>query len=112
MGAKKQTVDAAAAFIDEISPARDVQQVQNVQPEQDVQEKERSRHKEAGEKRSIKYKSGGRQTVHVHTLLFADDLNELKAIAREKSVTEGRTIGVNEMLRDIVAEYVKKHRKA
>ena len=94
MGAKKQTVDAAAGFFDDITPARDVQ---NVQPKQSVQDKRKTR--------SIEYQTK-RATVHVHTLLFADDLDELKEIAYQQRTS------VNNLLRDLVAEYVKKHRKA
>ena len=94
MGAKKTTVDAAASFFDDITPARDVQQVQSVQ---DVQPK-RDRRKE----KSIEQKTG-RQTVHVHTMLFKDDLDALKELAYQKRKS------TNELLRDIVTEYVKKH---
>lgn len=92
MGAKKQTVDAAAGFFDDITPARDVQQVQNVQPVQDKR-KEKSIERQTG-----------RQTVHVHTLLFADDLNELKEIAYQQRKS------TNELLRDIVADYVQTYK--
>ena len=90
--AKKQTVDAAAGFFDDMTPARDVQNVQQVQS---VQDKRKTR--------SIEYKTK-RATVHVHTLLFADDLDALKEIAWNKRTS------VNELLRDLVAEYVKKHK--
>ena len=92
MAGKKQTVDAAAGFFDDITPARDVQQVQSVQPVQDKR-KEKSIERQTG-----------RQTVHVHTLLFKDDLDALKEIAWEKHTT------TNALLRDIVADYVQAHR--
>lgn len=89
MAGKKQNLDAAAGFFDDITPARDVQ---NVQPKQSVQDKRKTR--------SIEYKTK-RATVHVHTLLFADDLDALKEIAYQQRKS------TNELLRDIVSEYIK-----
>lgn len=96
MAGKKTTVDAAAGFFDDITPARNVQQVQNVQPVQDKHDRRKEK--------SIEYQTE-RQTVHVHALLFADDMDELKEIAYQKRIS------TNKLIREILTEYVQAHKK-
>lgn len=101
MAGRKTNVDAAAGFFDDITPARnvpDVQQVQGVPLTKSGKPDKRYT-------RTVKEKSGGRETAHVHTLLFKDDLDELKEIAyRQRKST-------NELIREILTEYVQEHRQ-
>ena len=82
---KKQSLDAAAEFFEEQKP---------------------NKHQEAGKRRSLAYQTG-RQPVHVHTVLFADDLEALRKIARRKADAEGRNITVTELIRSIVSDFVQ-----
>lgn len=101
MAGKRVNTDAAAGFFDDITPARDVP---NVQPVQNVP-LTKSGKPDKRFTRTLKEKSGGRETAHVHALLFADDLDALKEIAyRQRKST-------NELIREILTEYVQKNRE-
>lgn len=86
MSKKKAIFEETGSFLSDITPE---QQVQSVQPVQDKR-KEKSIERQTG-----------KPTVHVHTLLFKDDLDALKEIAYQKRKS------TNELLRDIVSDYIK-----
>lgn len=89
MNKKRANFEETGSFLSDITPEHDAQPVQSVQPVQDKRKE-----------KSIEHKTG-RQTVHVHTLLYKDDLDALKEIAYQQRKS------TNELLRDIVSEYVK-----
>lgn len=96
MGAKKTTVDAAAGFFDDITPARDVQQVQSVQDVHGVQTKNDG----TPDKRYVKKVQDG---VHLNVFLPKDDFTALGDLAYQQRRSR------SELIRDIIAEYVQKH---
>lgn len=92
MAAKKTSVDAAAGFFDDTTPAREVvHDVQGVQPKA-----------KKGQERSIEHKTG-RKITHVHAILYADDLDALKEIAWTKKIS------TNELIRQVLTDYVRAH---
>ena len=89
MSKKKAIFEETGSFLSDITPEHNAQEVQSVQPVQDKR-KEKSIERQTG-----------KPTVHVHTLLFKDDLDALKEIAYQKRKS------TNELLRDIVSDYIK-----